>query len=315
MRLDPPDTLTPVVFERILKSFTSKSIDIRSFDFSGHGEPLMNEDLWLLIRLAREYYPSSFISMITNAHGNFSLDQVSSGLNLIQFSIDGTSQESYEKYRVGGNYSRALNYMKSFTEASGSSVRTVWRYILFNHNDDPSQLSLAYETARKFGVNELRFIFTHKGMWSTKLTSTVELRNCLLTLGIPKKSIKVDSLSSLKGRQKVCQLLKRNPKLYCVIRGIWQKTRSSSNGDTIVTTDFYQLDKKEMQETINLGWKLYRSGKYQDAYAISKHVRSLLDSPLLNNHTYDPVAYFGKILNSSIELNSALGSISLNEPE
>ncbi len=314
MRLDSPDTLTPVVFERILKDLVSKTIDIRSFDFSGHGEPLMNLDLWQLIRLAREYYPSAFISMITNAHGNFSQDQVSSGLNQIQFSIDGTNQENYEKYRVGGNHSKALKYMKSFAEASGSSVRTIWRYILFNHNDDPSQLDLAYKTARKLGINELRFIFTHKGMWSTKLTSKIELRDCLLALAIPKKNIKVDSLSSLKGRQKLGQFLKRNPILYGMIRRLWQKARSSSNLDTIVTTDFYQLDEKEMQETIDLGWELYYKGKRQEAYAISKHVSSLLHSPVAHNDTYDPASYFEKILNSSIELDTALDSIPLNEP-
>ena len=315
MKLDPPDTLKPVVFERILKSFTGKSIDIRSFDFSGHGEPLMNEELWQLIRLARKHYPSSFISMITNAHGDFSQDQISSGLNLIQFSIDGVDQESYEKYRVGGNHSRASNYMQTFSEASGSSVRTVWRYILFNHNDDPSQLSLAYKTARKFGINEIRFIFTHKGLWSNKLTSKTELRECLLALGIPKKCIKLDSLSSFKGRRKLGQLLKRIPSLYCMVRGGRQIARSKCNPDTIITTDFYQLDRKEMHEILDLGWKLYNKGKIQDAYSISKHVRSLLDSPALYNNTYDPATNFHKILNSCIELDTALDSAPQNEQD
>ncbi len=149
----------------------------------------MNPDLLTLVGIARNHYPSAFISLITNGHGYFEDSHTSAGLDLIQFSIDGVCQQSYEKYRAGGDFKRASSYMRAFSTSPGSSGRTAWRYILFQHNDKPDQIASAWSIACAYHVSELRFIFTHKGMWPTNLTSNTELRKCLNEIGVPDKCI------------------------------------------------------------------------------------------------------------------------------
>ena len=152
--------------------------------------------------------------------------------------------------------------MESFTRtarAEGSSVRTVWRYILFNHNDKADQLGKAFEMASAFGVHDLRFIFTHKGIWSTALTSAAELRDLLIDLKVPPRSIQMDSFNSLRKRQKLSQLLKRNHTFYRTARKLWRKVKRNSSRSTIITADYYQLYEPELKK--RLIWDMNCSGR------------------------------------------------------
>ncbi len=310
-RLPLPRTLSPDVFQKVLKDSSGSGIDIRTFDFSGHGEPLMNPDLWQIVSLARKYYPNAFLSLITNAHGNFELNNVFSGLDQIQFSIDGVDQESYEKYRVGGNFAKAYNYMKSFTGAarsSGSSVRMIWRYILFSHNDNTDQLRKAFEMASEIGVHELRFVFTHKGKWSTDITSYEELRSCLIDLEVPSRSIHMDSFKSLRNRQTLSQLLKRSQILYCAARRLWRKVKRSPSLSTRVTSDFYQLYEPELEQILNLGSKLLRKGRLRDAQALFLHVNRMVQLPVSHNATYDPGIIYKHLGRSYKRLKNGLNN-------
>ncbi|MCK5116959.1 MAG: hypothetical protein KAR44_10190 [Candidatus Aegiribacteria sp.] len=308
-RLQPPHTLSPSVFRKVLEDFSRNGIDIRTFDFSGHGEPLMNPDLWQIVRLARKYYPNAFLTLITNAHGDFDERHVFSGLDQIQFSIDGVDQENFEKYRVGGNYERASGYMESFARtarSSGSSVRIVWRYILFNHNDNDDQLRKAFEMASAFGVHDLRFIFTHKGMWSTVLTSSAELRNHLIDLEVPSRSIHMDSFKSLRRRQKLGQSLKRSQSIYRTARKLWRTVRRKPTRSTIVTSDYYQLYEPELVKALNLGCRLLRAGRIPDARALFLHVNRMVQSPVSNNASYDPAIIYRHLGRSYRRLEASL---------
>ncbi|MCD4848774.1 MAG: radical SAM protein [Candidatus Aegiribacteria sp.] len=310
-RLQLPHTLSSAVFQKVLQDFSRSGIDIRTFDFSGHGEPMMNPDLWQIVSMARKHYPRAFLSLITNAHGDFEENHAVSGLDQIQFSIDGVDQKSYEKYRVGGNFTKASSYMKSFTGAarsSGSSVRMIWRYILFNHNDSTDQLREAYEMASEFRVHELRFVFTHKGMWSTDLTSAEELRRSLISLGVPSCSIHMDSFKSLRKRQRLSHLLNRNQNLYSIARKLWRKAKRKPSLSTIVTSDFYQLYEPELQQTLDLGSKLLRKGRLRDARALFLHVNKMVQLPVTHNAAYDPEIIYRHLGHSYKRLKTALSN-------
>lgn len=290
-KLRPPHTLPYSTFNKAMQDFTGNGIDISTFDFSGHGEPLMNPDLWRMVGIAREHYPASYISLITNGHGEFKEECISAGLDQIQFSIDGVDQESYEKYRVKGNFSKASGYMKSFARAvrsSGSPVRVIWRYILFEHDDNPDHLRAAFEMATEFGVHELQFIFTHKGMWSTRLTTASELRRELIEVGVPTGSIRMDSFNSLRARRHLSQLLKVNHNLHRTARKLWRIVKRNPVRNTIVTSDFYQLREIELQKFLDLGYSMLRKGRLRDAEAMFLHVNRMLQSPATHNRTYDP---------------------------
>lgn len=169
----PPYILEFSVLEKILIDLQKSQIHIHNIHFEGHGEPLMNKQLWQMVRFARDIYPTAKLSMGTNANGIFHQDCVSSGLDEIRFAIDGVDQSSYEPYRKGGDFSKAYAFMKNYSiEARKQSrpIKTIWKYIVFAHNDTPEQLIRAQELALEAGVSELDFVLTQLGPKSTKIT-------------------------------------------------------------------------------------------------------------------------------------------------
>src|ERR1041385_6072146 len=83
------------------------------------GEPLLGKNVFAFIRLARAAGVSATIS------SNMSLELedadidriVESGLSVLGASIDGATQESYEKYRVRGNLALALDNCRRIAAA------------------------------------------------------------------------------------------------------------------------------------------------------------------------------------------------------
>jgi len=309
--LELPNLLTPVVFRNILGKLAESGTEIRTFDFSGHGEPMTNPDLWCLVSLAREYYPESRIFMITNGHGDFQEKHTTSGLDEIQFSIDGIDQESYEKYRIGGNFQKAFSYMKSFTETvlrNGTNTRTVWRYILFEHNDSLDQLKEAFDLGSGMGVHELRFVFTHKGKWSHSITSKVQLKNCLRSRGVPLNNIRLDSQNSLLRRRRASCFLRKKPELYNFSRKLWHSIRRPSSPGMIVTADYYLVSEGEMKHAMSTARKLHHAGKHIEADLICRHIIALTDLPSKSNPDYDASVSFGTLLREVDRLRSSIAA-------
>jgi radical SAM protein with 4Fe4S-binding SPASM domain len=86
--------------------------------FYFQGEPLLNKKFAEYISYAKQYN----IYAITSTNGQL-IDKVTaknivaSGLDRIIISIDGTTQEVYEKYRRGGELSKAIEAIKFINEA------------------------------------------------------------------------------------------------------------------------------------------------------------------------------------------------------
>ena len=82
-----------------------------------------------------------------------------SGIDEVTFSIDGSSQENYVKYRQRGNFDKAianLRFLLDERAKTGSDLPFVnWRYILFKWNDSDEEMGRARELAREFGVDRL----------------------------------------------------------------------------------------------------------------------------------------------------------------
>ena len=86
--------------------------------FYFQGEPLLNKNFTNYITYAKQYNIYTITS--TNAQiidKNIAIEIVKSGLDKIIISIDGTTQEIYEKYRKGGFLSKAIDSIKFLKEA------------------------------------------------------------------------------------------------------------------------------------------------------------------------------------------------------
>lgn len=179
------------IFEKYLSDFRNDGVTIRTIDFQGHGEPLLNRDIWTMVRLAKSYFPQTTVSICTAAHGSYAPDQVLSGIDRMLFSIDGIDQASFEPNRVRGNFAKAYGYMKDFclgARAEGRQIETVWKYILFDCNNRPEQLLRAQEMALEAGVGELHFVNTQLGLKSSRIYGLEDIPRLP---GLPEDALKI----------------------------------------------------------------------------------------------------------------------------
>jgi MoaA/NifB/PqqE/SkfB family radical SAM enzyme len=83
---------------------------------------------------------------------------VRSGLDVLSVSVDGLTQETYEKYRIGGNLERVLANLATLarkrTELGQTTPRIVWQYLVFRHNEH--EVDRVESFARERGADEVR---------------------------------------------------------------------------------------------------------------------------------------------------------------
>jgi len=160
-REGPPYYLPIAVVDSILRSAKMHGVTIRRIGFGGRGEPTLNPRLPEIVRRCREALPKALIESDTNAqhlfHDNFLM------IDAIFCSIDGSTQESYETYRIGGHFDKCVTFMKTAAErkrALKSNTQIVWKYILFDTNESIELLDLAQRTALELGIDVLWFVIT-----------------------------------------------------------------------------------------------------------------------------------------------------------
>ena len=124
------------------------------------GEPFLHKNLINLIKIAKDN--RFFTSCATNAHfinEDMAKEIVSSGLDHLVISFDGTTQETYEKYRIGGDFEKVKKtigvLVKSREEQKKSYPVIILQFLIFRHN--VHQIQEAKDIAKKLGVNQLVF--------------------------------------------------------------------------------------------------------------------------------------------------------------
>ncbi len=65
----------------------------------------------------------------------------------VMFALDGTDNETLNNYRVGSNYDKVVQNMRTFIDSGGSAE---WQFILFRHNEH--QVEHARELAKEYGA-------------------------------------------------------------------------------------------------------------------------------------------------------------------
>lgn len=177
----PPFFLDYSVFEKIMTDL-SKHVKVHNVMFSGNGEPLKSEATWEMAKLAKRLYPETNTFVCTSGDVPFDPKFVLSNLTRLTVSLDGVDQDSYEKYRVNGNFSRAYDFMKNYTSACKNQhlpTKVMWKYILFDHNDSAKQLSKVMELAIQAHVDEVYFVITSKGPASEKIVNATEIKKII----------------------------------------------------------------------------------------------------------------------------------------
>jgi len=147
-------------FKRIIDSIIYNETKLQRIAFVGRGEPTLHKNLGAMILYARKAMPNLVMSMDTNSNQQF-LDEYSE-LTWINCSIDGSNQDSYAKYRRGGNFKKAMQFLKDSSIKKGK-CQIKWKYILFDTNDDVESMNVAQKISKDIGIDELLFVLTHAG--------------------------------------------------------------------------------------------------------------------------------------------------------
>jgi len=104
------------------------------------GEPYLNKDFTDMVGYASRH--NIYTATSTNAHYLTDANckkTIESGLSRLIISIDGVKQESYGKYRIGGNLDKVIDGTKNMVKwkkATGSKTPfIIWQFIVFGHNE------------------------------------------------------------------------------------------------------------------------------------------------------------------------------------
>jgi MoaA/NifB/PqqE/SkfB family radical SAM enzyme len=103
------------------------------------GEPLLNKDLYDIVSYAKTKGVCVMLSTnatAMNATNNAKL--LDSNIDYVMVAVDGGSDATYAKYRVGGNYDKVLANIKDLLiqrKARSSRMFIEWQYIVFRHNE------------------------------------------------------------------------------------------------------------------------------------------------------------------------------------
>jgi MoaA/NifB/PqqE/SkfB family radical SAM enzyme len=144
--------------------FTSTINDIHKdllyLIFYFQGEPYLNPDFLDMVKYAAS--KKIYTATSTNAHylnDDNAKRTIESGLDRLIISIDGTTQNVYEQYRVGGNLTKVIdgakNIVKWKKEMKSKTPFIFFQFLVVKPNEH--QIADIKKLAKEVGVDEVRF--------------------------------------------------------------------------------------------------------------------------------------------------------------
>ncbi|OGL43404.1 MAG: hypothetical protein A2042_07440 [Candidatus Schekmanbacteria bacterium GWA2_38_11] len=128
------------------------------------GEPLLHKDIYRMIEYANKK------KIFTSISSNFLIfneedadKMIASGLDYLRISLDGTSQETYQQYRVGGNYNKVIENIELLVSKKKKIKSKIpfidWQFLIFKHNEH--EISNVKPLAEKLGVDGVLISSAH----------------------------------------------------------------------------------------------------------------------------------------------------------
>ena len=127
--------------------------------FYFQGEPYINPKFLEMVRYAHE----KGIYTITSTNGHFLNEEnarktIESGLDRLIISVDGTTQDVYENYRIAGNLEHVLqgarNIVKWKKKLGTKKPHTIFQFLVVKPNEH--QIPEVYKLAKEIGIDEVK---------------------------------------------------------------------------------------------------------------------------------------------------------------
>lgn len=126
--------------------------------FYFQGEPFLHPQFLKMVSYAN--LKNIYTATSTNAHylkDESARQTVESGLNRLIISIDGTTQETYESYRVGGSLEKVIegteNVLKWRKKLKNKNLHVVFQFLVVKPNEH--QIPEVYKIADMLGVDQV----------------------------------------------------------------------------------------------------------------------------------------------------------------
>lgn len=128
--------------------------------FYFQGEPYLHPQFLEMVQYAAQR--KIYTATSTNAHyltETAARKTVESGLDRLIISIDGTTQETYQQYRVGGKFEKVIegtkNIIRLKKELKSSTPHVIFQFLVVKPNEH--QIEEVKLLAKELGVDEVRF--------------------------------------------------------------------------------------------------------------------------------------------------------------
>ena len=143
---------------------------VKKIDMNWSGEPLLNKDIFKMVRYAKDKGIVTHISTNTMLLDKFSAkDIVDSGLYSIAVCLDGTTKEVHEDYRVGSDFNHIVKNIKWLTglkKKHNSETKIILQTLITKNNSDFKKIE---EFGRRLGVDEIDLRFFSVSVEDDKL--------------------------------------------------------------------------------------------------------------------------------------------------
>lgn len=148
--------LTPDFFQQTILEL-KPSLHYLTFYFQG--EPYLNPNFLSMVNFAHKH--NIYTATSTNAHylnDEMAEKTIKSGLDRLIISIDGTTQEVYEQYRVGGKLEKVIagtqNIIQWKKKLNSATPHVIFQFLVVKPNEH--QIPEVFKLAKELGVDEIR---------------------------------------------------------------------------------------------------------------------------------------------------------------
>jgi len=139
-------------FKKIIDEVKDYVIQV---DLYNWGEPLLNKEIFKMVEYAHKLGIRTRISTnLTILSESAAENMINSGLDELIVSIDGASEETYQKYRVGGSFEKVIENLKLILrkkeEMKKKNPEVVWQFLIMRHNEH--EIEKAKQMAKELKV-------------------------------------------------------------------------------------------------------------------------------------------------------------------
>lgn len=186
----PTGMLDPSLFEQVIDQLNAKLIYLT---FYFQGEPYLNPKFLDMVKYAvqKKIYTS------TSTNGHYLDDEnakktVLSGLDRLIISIDGATQNTYSKYRIGGDLQKVLQGLSTLLawkkKFKSNTPYIILQFIVFKHNEHELEslksmarllnIKLQIKTAQVYDENDKEEILPNNKKYSRYHNTTKLIDSC-----------------------------------------------------------------------------------------------------------------------------------------